>query len=91
MNVEDLFGREPVRIDLESVSKSLSGKVVMVTGAAGSIGSELCRQIMSYGPSKLICVDHNEIGIFYLERDLSRRKNSDAAQYTVADIRIPHV
>ncbi len=73
VDVEDLLGREPVNLDLEAVRKNISGRVVMVTGAAGSIGSELSRQVLDYGPSKLICVDQNETGIFYLERELSRR------------------
>ncbi|MGO9648141.1 MAG: polysaccharide biosynthesis protein [Terriglobales bacterium] len=73
VDVEDLLGREPVNLDLEAVRKYISGKVVMVTGAAGSIGSELSRQILDYGPSKLVCVDQNETGIFYLERELSLR------------------
>lgn len=85
--VEDLLGREPVRIDLESVREQLHGKVILVTGAAGSIGSELCRQILEYGPAKLICVDHNETGIFYLERELSVREHGRDVHYFVADIR----
>jgi FlaA1/EpsC-like NDP-sugar epimerase len=85
--VEDLLGREPIRIDLESVRDQLHGKVVLVTGAAGSIGSELCRQILEYGPAKLVCVDHNETGIFYLERELSVRKYGSQVKYFVADIR----
>ncbi len=87
VNVDDLLGREPVRIDLESVRAHLTGKAVMVTGAAGSIGSELCRQIIEYGPSKLVCVDNNETGIFYLERELCSRSYSSRVQYSVADIR----
>jgi FlaA1/EpsC-like NDP-sugar epimerase len=74
VDVEDLLGREPVSLDLKAVRKHISGKVVMVTGAAGSIGSELSRQILDYGPAKLICVDQNETGIFYLERELSSRR-----------------
>jgi len=73
VDVDDLLGREPVNLDLEAVRKHISGIVVMVTGAAGSIGSELSRQILDYGPSKLVCVDQNETGVFYLERELSRR------------------
>jgi len=87
VKLEDLLGREPVTIDLASVRNHLAEKVVMVTGAAGSIGSELCRQIVEYGPSKLICVDHSETGIFYLERELSRRPLGSSAHYVVADIR----
>src|SRR5262249_22244859 len=57
VNVEDLLGREPVKLEDEGVRSRLSGRVVMITGAAGSIGSELSHQIMGYHPSKLICVD----------------------------------
>ncbi len=73
VDVEDLLGREPVNLDLEAVRKYIRGKVVMVTGAAGSIGSELSRQILDYGPAKLVCVDQNETGTFYLERELSHQ------------------
>jgi len=58
----------------------------MVTGAAGSIGSELSRQVLEYGPAKLICVDHNETGMFFLERELSRRWNGSRVVYAVANI-----
>lgn len=85
VEVDDLLGREPVQIDLDCVRKHIRGKVVMVTGAAGSIGSELSRQLLSYEPLKLICVDHNETGMFYLERELSAR-SEDRVVYTVADI-----
>jgi len=77
VDVEDLLGREPVNLDLETVRKHISGKVVMVTGAAGSIGSELSRQILDYCPAKLICVDQNETGIFYLQRELALRANGN--------------
>lgn len=85
VDVEDLLGREPVILDLETVRKHISGEVVMVTGAAGSIGSELSRQILGYGPAKLICVDQNETGIFYLERELSLR-NANNVFCSVAHI-----
>ncbi len=71
VDVEDLLGRDPVNLDLAAVRKYLFGKVVMVTGAAGSIGSELSRQILQCDPAKLLCVDQNETGIFYLERELA--------------------
>lgn len=76
VDVEDLLGREPVNLDLEAVRKYIRGKVVMVTGAAGSIGSELSRQVLDYGPAKLVCVDQNETGTFYLERELSHRADT---------------
>src|SRR5580700_623093 len=71
VNLEDLLGRDPVHIDLGSVRDRIEGRAVLVTGAAGSIGSELCRQILEYSPSTLICLDQSETGIFYLEQELS--------------------
>lgn len=51
---EDLLGREPVKVDQDGIGDFINNKVVLVTGGGGSIGSELCRQIISYGPEKLI-------------------------------------
>ncbi len=83
--VEDLLGREPVRIDLDTVRRYVTGKVIMVTGAAGSIGSELARQLCEYRPARLICVDQNETGIFYLQRELTA-KGAQSATYVVGNI-----
>ncbi len=69
--LDDLLGREPVRLDLEPLKVHLRGKRVAVTGAAGSIGSELCRQISAYGPAKLVCVDQAETPLFYIDGELS--------------------
>ena len=55
----------------------------MVTGAAGSIGSELCRQVLEYGPCKLICLDQNETGIFHLQQAL-RRRSGETESYAVS-------
>jgi FlaA1/EpsC-like NDP-sugar epimerase len=81
VDLEDLLGRDPVRIDLASVRNVVTGRVVMVTGAAGSIGSELCRQLLGYEPARLICLDQSETGLFYLEKELGR----DRTRYCVAD------
>jgi FlaA1/EpsC-like NDP-sugar epimerase len=86
VRIEDLLGRDPVELDLESVRRELEGRIVLVTGAAGSIGSELCRQIASYRPRKLVCVDQSETGIFYLQQDLSWRAQNSPASYVVADV-----
>jgi FlaA1/EpsC-like NDP-sugar epimerase len=86
VRLEDLLGREPVEIDLESVRKQIAGQVVMVTGAAGSIGSELCRQILQYRPGKLICLDQNETGIFYLQLELSKQEFSSQLVFCVTDV-----
>jgi FlaA1/EpsC-like NDP-sugar epimerase len=67
VSLTDLLGRIPVDLDLESVREHIRNRVVMVTGAAGSIGSELCRQIRTYKPKLLLCLDQNETGIFHLQ------------------------
>lgn len=70
VKVEDLLGRKPVQLDKSRIDSKLHGKVVLVTGAAGSIGSELCRQIAAAKPSALIAVDNAETAMFHLEREL---------------------
>lgn len=73
---EDLLGREAVDLDLDKIGSYLTGKRVMVTGGAGSIGSELCRQIGRFQPSRLVIVDRNESGLYDLELDLRRTYKS---------------
>lgn len=68
--VEDLLGRQPVRLDVESIRRKLAGQVVLVTGAAGSIGSELCRQIARFEPAVLVGYDIAETALFFLEREM---------------------
>ena len=84
VNLEDLLGREPVQFNLESVRRKIAGRVVMVTGAAGSIGTELCDQLMMYAPSKLVCVDQAETPLFNLQR--SNSQPGIKTVYCVADI-----
>ena len=67
---EDLLGREPVELELHAIGAYLSGKRVLVSGGAGSIGSEICRQIAPFGPESLIIVDRNESGLYEAELDL---------------------
>lgn len=86
VRVEDLLGRDPVNVDLQSVKDGIANRVVMVTGAAGSIGSELCRQILEYAPAGLLCVDQNETGMFYLERELSLCRKNCPQVFVVADV-----
>ena len=69
--IEDLLRRLPVELDMKSISAYLSGQTVLITGAGGSIGSELCRQIAGVGPKKLVLVDHDENGIFYIDQELA--------------------
>ena len=71
--VEDILGREPVDLDRRRISSRLQGRVAMVTGAAGSIGSELCAQIARFEPAALIAFEISESALFHLERDLLER------------------
>jgi FlaA1/EpsC-like NDP-sugar epimerase len=70
--LEDLLGREPVAPDRALLSADVTGKVVMVTGGGGSIGSELCRQIAALGPKSLVIVDHGEFNLFQIDSEMSR-------------------
>ena len=74
VQVEDLLRREPVKADLEELTGYLNGVSVLVTGAGGSIGSELCRQILSLGPRTLVAVDNNEYALWRIERELGARQ-----------------
>jgi len=73
VEIGDLLGREQVLLDNESISKFLTDKVVMVTGGGGSIGSELCRQIVNYNPSKLIILDNYENNAYDIQMELNRK------------------
>jgi FlaA1/EpsC-like NDP-sugar epimerase len=70
--VEDLLGRKPVHLDQDIIHQRIQGKVVMVTGAGGSIGSELCRQIARFNPLALVGFDEAETPLFHIERELCR-------------------
>jgi FlaA1/EpsC-like NDP-sugar epimerase len=86
VDVEDLLGREPVPIDVEQVAGTIRGKVIAVTGAAGSIGSELCRQVMTLGPSRLLLIDIDESRTYEMFLEL-RRIDPDVPQMHICDVR----
>jgi FlaA1/EpsC-like NDP-sugar epimerase len=86
VDIEDLLGRDPVEMDLSLVRNQIAGKVVLVTGAAGSIGSELCRQVLAYSPAKLVVLDHAETPMFYLQLQLTKEPGGDRVVYAVEDI-----
>ncbi|WP_062109515.1 polysaccharide biosynthesis protein [Bacillus niameyensis] len=73
VQVEDLLGREPVKLDIESISEYVTDKVVLVTGAGGSIGSEICRQISKFHPEKLVLLGHGENSIYSIEYELKEK------------------
>ena len=76
---DDLLGREPVTPDQELLEKNILGKVVLVSGAGGSIGSELCRQILQVNPSKLLLLDHSEYSLYRIEAELSAYLGSQSS------------
>lgn len=84
--VEDLLGRTPVRLDVEGIRAKVEGRVVLVSGAAGSIGSELCRQIARYKPGRLVALDNGETPLFFLERELRGKFGGLAVEAVMGSI-----
>jgi FlaA1/EpsC-like NDP-sugar epimerase len=84
--IEDLLSRQSVEIDLTAVRDWLTDRVILVTGSAGSIGSEICRQLLKLRPAKLVVLDRAETGQFYLERELTRLAPSVPIQTCIADL-----
>ncbi|MBP2075905.1 polysaccharide biosynthesis protein [Oceanobacillus polygoni] len=73
VEVEDLLGREPVKLDIGAISEYVTGSTVMVTGAGGSIGSEICRQLMRFTPEKILLVGHGEFSIYSIDMELKNK------------------
>jgi FlaA1/EpsC-like NDP-sugar epimerase len=71
IEAEDLLGRDPVKLDEAGIAQLISGKTVLVTGAGGSIGSELCRQVALYGPAKMVLYELSEFALYQIEQQLS--------------------
>jgi FlaA1/EpsC-like NDP-sugar epimerase len=89
ISVTDLLGREPVQLDREKIRRVITGRSVLVTGAAGSIGSELCNQLPQHSPRQLVAVDQAESELFRLESDLRARYPGLSLTPEIADIRDP--
>lgn len=87
VEVEDLLGREPVRLDGEGLHALLSDRVVMVTGAGGSIGAELCRQIAKYEPAMLLCLELSEFALYQLEQEFALTSPQTKLVYAVGDVK----
>ncbi|OGP59722.1 MAG: hypothetical protein A2V67_02940 [Deltaproteobacteria bacterium RBG_13_61_14] len=89
VQIEDLLGREPVELNKQAIAHYLKDKKVLITGAAGSIGAEICRQVLAFDPSELILVDHYENGIFEMERELSGLNPRARLLFFVGDVTDP--
>lgn len=85
VQIEDLLGREQVELDTESISRFLAGRVVMVTGAGGSIGAELARQVARFGPAHLLLVERAEPSLFNIERELKEHFSECLIAPLIAD------
>jgi FlaA1/EpsC-like NDP-sugar epimerase len=84
--IEDLLGRAPVDLDSDGIGRLIRGRTVLVTGAGGSIGSELCRQILAVEPRRLVMVEQTEIALFEIERELSVGAASARIVPLIADV-----
>ena len=74
VSIEDLLGRDAVPPNQQLLSKAVTGKAVIVTGAGGSIGSEICRQIINLKPTRLVLYEMSELALFFIEKELSKLK-----------------
>lgn len=87
VDVEDLLGRDPVELDMALISKELSHKTILVTGAGGSIGSEICRQVCKFEPSKIILLGHGENSVYLINQELTNLyKNKIEIIPVIADV-----
>ncbi|HWI81360.1 nucleoside-diphosphate sugar epimerase/dehydratase [Ramlibacter sp.] len=87
IELEDLLGRSPVQLDAAGLADLFSGQTVLVTGAGGSIGSELCRQVARFGVGRLVCVDVSEYAIYQLEQELRAAHPQMQGSYYTANVR----
>jgi len=86
VQIEDLLNREVVHFDVQSMKEFIKDNVVLITGAGGSIGSELCRQLVQLNPKKIICLDRSENSLFSLNDELNRIINNCSFEIAIADI-----
>ena len=90
VQVEDVLGRDPIVVELDRVGAYLRDRIVLVTGAGGSIGSELCRQIARVGPRLLVMLDHAEDNLFQIDREMVEERHFTSVESVLADCKEPH-
>jgi FlaA1/EpsC-like NDP-sugar epimerase len=86
VSIEDLLRRDPVQLNMQELQRWIDGHVLLVTGSAGSIGSEICRQLLQFSPRRLVLVDRSENGQFFVERELRRLASATQIDVCMADI-----
>ncbi len=86
VDINDLLGRQEVRLDIESLGHMLTGKVVLITGAGGSIGSEMCRQVLPFRPKELVLVEQAENALFFIERELRESFRQQPMRAVICDV-----
>lgn len=86
-DIEDLLDRKPIVLDTQAISNQINGKTILITGAAGSIGSEICRQLLSFNPKKLILLDQAETPLHNLNLEINTRNKKVKIRTVLADIR----
>ena len=87
VSIEDLLGREPVKLEWDQIKQKLAGGIILITGAGGSIGSELCRQLARINPSAIILLDNSEYNLYSIDLELKRTFGHIAVHACLADIR----
>jgi FlaA1/EpsC-like NDP-sugar epimerase len=87
VELDDLLGRDPVELDSQGLGSWLRGRTVLVTGAGGSIGAELCRQIVRFEPAQLVALDASEFGLYQLEQELGRERGVARLAYLIGDVK----
>lgn len=90
INIEDLLGRKPIVLDIDEIKNQLKGKNILISGAAGSIGSGIVRQVVNYAPKKIILLDQAESGLYDLFNELIANNKADAVEVVIGDIRNAH-
>lgn len=88
IDVVDLLGREEVKLDMDSIKDQITGKVMLVTGAGGSIGSELCRQVMKFNPKQLLLLGHGENSIYQIHQEMLNNHRHGQTEFVpiIADV-----
>jgi FlaA1/EpsC-like NDP-sugar epimerase len=86
VSIEDLLQRKPVHLDIEDIRGWIDGRVILVTGSAGSIGSEICRQLLQFSPQRIVLVDRAETGQFFLDHELRALAGRNQIDVCIADV-----